>query len=278
MKYNYLKFGLFSASMAAVLAFVSSAHGETLVSEDFNTGVTFTDWYWTGGSFQNPPSFNEAWNQSSTANQFFTTSFTPTSLAVGDSMLVTFQYNPNSLNINTVRVGLFSGTAATSNGWAQFVNATAPSSTWTGYIGNLAIGSGNSIASLKGTSGDHPFFGAPTASSSAATSFGTGAVRAAGLTLERTIDSMVLTLSEGATLGTLSPVVSFTDSTSAITDFNLLSFYATTSDASNGDMRYDTVRVVVVPEPSTYAVVLPGAVCALVTACRIRRRSRPVNV
>jgi len=111
-------------------ALFSNLQAQILVSETFDAGVTFTDWYWTGGNMINPPGDEgQARNNNSTFNQFFTTSFAPTSLAVGDTMTATFQYNPFSANINSVRFGLFSGTAATANGWAQFNDATAPSST-----------------------------------------------------------------------------------------------------------------------------------------------------
>ena len=220
----------------------SSSRYGTIVSENFDTGVTFTGWYWTGGNFENPPTFGQAWNRTSTANQFFTTSFDTTSLEVGDVMTATFQYNPNSVNIGSVRVGLFSGTAATGSGWDQWNNATAPSSTWTGYTGTLAIAGVDSVAALKGTSGTHPFFGAPTASNAVAQSFGTGELRAAGLFLTRMSNGIVVTLAEGTTFASLAPVVSYTDGTSALTNFNILSFYSTTT-GGNVDMRYDTVRV-----------------------------------
>ena len=244
---------------------------QVLVSETFNTGTTFSGWYWTGGNFQNPPTFNEAWNQSSAGQQFFTTSITPTSLNVGDLMTATFLYNPNSLNITSVRVGLFSGTAPTENGWAQFDNAVAPSSTWTGYIGSLAIGSGNSSASLKNTTGTHPFFGAPAGITSAAQSFGTGALRAASFSLQRNDTSIVVSLSEGANFGSLAPVVSYTDLDSAITNFNILSFY-TTTPSGNVDMRYDTITLEAVPEPSTYALLAIAVVLLAGAKMRSVRR------
>ena len=246
------------------------------MSETFDTGTTFTGWNWTGGSFQNPPTFNEAWNTVSAGQQFFTTSFTPTSLNVGDLMTATFLYNPNSVNVTSVRVGLFSGTAPTSNGWAQFDNDTAPSSTWTGYIGSMAIGSGSSFASLKGTAGSHPYFGAPTGSNAVVQSFGTGSLRAASLTLERSIDSIVVSLSEGANFGSLSPVVSYTDTTSALTNFNILSFY-TTTPTGNVDMRYDTITLEAVPEPSTHALLALGGLLVFMAVRQARSRSAAVR-
>jgi hypothetical protein len=257
------------ATTAASTAPTVSA--QVLVSETFNTGTTFSGWYWTGGYFQNPPSFNEAWNQSSAGQQFFTTSFAPTSLNVGDLMTATFLYNPNSVNITSVRVGLFSGTAPTENGWAQFNNDTAPSSTWTGYIGSLAIGSGNSSASLKTTTGTHPYFGAPAGITTAEQSFGTGALRAASFSLQRNDTSIVVSLSEGANFGSLAPVVSYTDLDSAITSFNILSFYTTTPEG-NVDMRYDTITLQAVPEPSTYALLAIGVVLLAAAKMRSVRR------
>jgi hypothetical protein len=259
-------------AVALLLAPLAAIQGQTLVSNTFNTGVTFTGWNWTGGTIVNPPLFNDARNNNSTTNQFFTTSFTPTSLQVGDSITATFEYNPFSANISTVRVGLFSGTAASANGWAQFNNGTAPSSTWTGYIGNLAIGSGNSLASLKGTSGTHPFFGTQTGSASEAEFFGTGTFRAASLTLARpTSAAIAVTLSEGANLASLATVVTYTDITSAITNFNVFSLYFTTT-SGNGDMRYDNITVTAIPEPSTLAFIGLG-----LGALALLRRRQPAR-
>lgn len=243
-------------TVALSLVPIASSQGQTLVSETFDTGVTFTGWNFTGGTIANPPLFGDARNNSSTFNQFFTTSFASTALKVDDTITATFQYNPFSANIRSVRVGLFSGTAASSNGWAQFDNATAPSSTWTGYIGNLAVGSGtDSLASLKGTSGSHPFFGTQTASNSVTQSFSTGSFRAASITLARSDTAILVTLREGANFDSLATVVSYNDTTSAITSFNIFSLFFTTN-GTNGDMRYDTVTVTAIPEPSTAAVLI----------------------
>lgn len=260
-------------ALISIIAISASpaASAQVLLSQTFNTGVTFSGWYWTGGSFENPPSFPQAWNKSTATNQFLTRSFNATTLNVGQSMTASFEYNPASVNINSVRVGLFNGTAASTNGWNQWDNATAPSSTWRGYIGTLAIGSGNSTASLKGTSGTHPFFGAPTGSASAAQFFGTNATRAASLSLNRTAEAITLTLSEGANFASLAPVVSYVDSTSAITNFNVFSLYFTTT-GTNGDIRYDTVTVEAIPEPSVYALLVAAVVFLVAARMRHSRR------
>jgi hypothetical protein len=246
---NYLPYKLISRSLIigafSLFSFATAQATTTLVSETFDTGVKFTGWHWTG-NIVNPPEFNNARNNNSTSNQIFTTSFPSTELDVGDTLTATFEYKPYSLNINTVRVGFFSGTAASANGWAQFDNNNAPSSTWAGYIGNLAIGSGFSVASLRGSSGVHPFFTSPTGSNSVEQSFGAGTFRAASLTLKRTGSGIVVTLSEGADLGSLAKVISYTDTTSAITHFNIFSLFFTTIDG-NGDMRYDNVTVTAMP-------------------------------
>jgi hypothetical protein len=122
----------------------------------------------------------------------------------------------------------------------------------------------------------HPFFGAPTASDSVAQSFGTYSTqtfRVASLTLERSISGIAVTLSEGANLGSLATVVSYNDTTSAITNFNIFSLYFTTT-SENGDMRYDNVNValVAVPEPSTAAALI-GVTALAFTAMRRRRHN-----
>jgi hypothetical protein len=266
-----LRLPLLAIVTASAFPVVPNLTAQILVNETFNTGVTFTNWYWTGGFYENPPSFPQAWNKNTATNQFFTTSFNATTLNVGQSITTTFEYNPASVSISTVRVGLFNGTAASANGWNQYDNSTAPSSTWQGYIGTLAIGSGNSTASLKGTSGTHPFFGNATGSSSAAQFFGNNATRAASLTLDRTAESITVSLAEGANFASLSPVVSYVDSTSAITNFNILSFYFTTT-GGNGDIRYDTITTQVVPEPSVYALLALGVGLFGVVKLRSMRR------
>jgi len=256
--------------------FFNNLQAQILVSNDFNAPGTPSDFYWTGGSFTNA-TFNQAWNQVSTGQQFFTTSFAPTSLGVGDVLRTSFLYNANSTNITSVRVGLFSGIAATNNGWNQFDSANFNYG-WVGYTGTLAILGGNSAASLKTNTASHAFFGATNGSTTVAQSFATGDLSAAAFSLTRTIDSIIVTLSQGTNFASLAPIVSFTNNTSAITNFNILSFYSTTP-GGNVDMRYDTVRVEfeAVPEPSTYALLLLGGVLAFLMARRIRSRSRASN-
>lgn len=262
--------------LVATSSFLMPKHdgrAQILVSNDFNAPGTPSNFFWSGGSFTNA-NFNQAWNQNSSGQQIFTTSFTLTSLAVGDTLTTTFLYNAFSNNINSIRVGLFSGTAASSNGWSQF-DSGAFSSGWVGYTGILAINSGDSAATMKTNINANPFFGATNGSNSVAQSFANGLVNAGGLTLERTIDGMVVTLSQGADLGSLAPIVSFTNNTSAITDFNIFALY--NASASQNDVRYDTVRVSyeAVPEPGTYALLLLGGAVVFWAVRRARRSSVP---
>jgi hypothetical protein len=172
-----------------------------------------------------------------------------------------------------VRVGLFSGTPATTNGWNQFAGGF--SYQWVGYVGSLATGSGNSAVSMKTNTNSHAFFGATNGSSSVPQFFGFSNTVAASLSLVRTADSIVSTLSQGLNLTSLTTVVSFTNTSSDITNFNILSFY-TTTPSGNVDMRYDTVRVEfqAIPEPSTYALMLLGGAFVFVFARRMRSRSK----
>jgi hypothetical protein len=256
---------------SCVLMPLPQGKAQILVSNDFTAPGTPSNFFWSGGSFTNA-NFNQAWNLNSSGQQLFTTSFTPTSLAVGDTLTTTFLYNAFSNNINSIRVGLFSGTAASSNGWAQFDGA-AFSSGWVGYTGILAINSGNSAATMKTNINSNPFFGATNGSNSVAQSFANGSLNAGGLTLERTIDAMVVTLSQGADLASLAPIVSFTNNTSAITNFNILALY--NAAGTQNDVRYDTVRVTyeAVPEPGTYALLLLGGAVVFWALRRARRTS-----
>jgi hypothetical protein len=268
---NLLTRGFLSCIFLITLA--APASSATLVSETFDTDETFTNWYWNAGSYQNPPSFGMAWNQSTTANQFFTTSFSAQTLAPGDSLSVSFNYQANSENINTVRVGFFSGTAATDNGWNQWDNSTAVSSTWKGYSANLRLAAGEVELRETPTDNQHAFFGGSDLGTDTDVTFGsTGNIRAARFSMENVGGSMLLTLEEGANFATLSNVYSITDSNSPITSgFNILSFYMTTdTDSGNGDMRYDNVTVSVIPEPSSLALM----VLAIVAGAFFRKRLR----
>jgi len=260
--------------MAVLLASASTTKAQVLVSNDFTSPGIPSDFFWSGGSFTN--AFDQARNQNSSGQQIFTTSFAPTSLGVGDVLRTTFLYNAFSNNITSIRVGLFSGTAATSNTWSQF-DASVFSSGWTGYTGILAMGSGNSAATMKTNTSSHAFFGATNGSNAVAQSFAHASLNAAGLSLLRTSDAIVVTLSQGADLASLTPIVSFTNSSSAITDFNIFALY--NASGSQNDVRYDTVRVEyeAIPEPSTYALLLLGGVFAFVMARRMRSRGGLVN-
>lgn len=267
---------LFIAATVLIFPLRNPLEAQILVSNDFTAPGTPSNFNWTGGSFTNA-TFDQAWNSVSTGQQYFATSFTPTSLGVGDTLTTTFLYNPNSTNITSVRVGLFSGTPATVNGWNQFA-ADSPAYSWVGYVGSLAMGSGNSAVSMKTNTNTHSFFGATNGSSSVAEFFGFSNTVAASLSVVRNADSIVSTLSQGLNLASLTTVVSFTNTSSAITNFNILSFY-TTTPGGNVDMRYDTVRVEfqAIPEPSTYALMLLGGIFVLVFVRRARRRSAAVR-
>ena len=255
---NPLTRGLMSCIFLITLAPLASS--ATLVSETFDAGETFTGWYWNNGFYQNPPSFGMAWNQSSTSSQFFTTSFSSQTLAPGDSLSVSFNYQANSTNINTVRVGLFSGTAATANDWDQWDNTTpALSSTWKGYSANLRLAAGEVELRETSTANAHPFFGGSALETDADVTFGaTGDIRAARFSLENVGGSITLSLEEGANFATLSNVYTITDSVDPMTSgFNILSFYMTT-DTGNGDIRYDNITVSAIPEPGTLVMALVG--------------------
>lgn len=255
---NPLTRGLLSCIFLITLAPIASS--ATLVSETFDTGETFTDWYWNQGDYENPPSFGMAWNKNTTTQQFFTTSFSSQTLAPGDSLSVSFNYQANSTNINTVRVGFFSGTAATGDdGWDQWNYGTALSSTWKGYSANLRLAAGEVELREKPTAGEHPFFHGSALGTDTDVTFGaTGAIRAARFSLENVGGSITLSLEEGANFATLSNVYSITDSVDPMTSgFNILSFYMTT-DPGNGDMRYDNITASVIPEPGTLVMALVG--------------------
>lgn len=275
-----VRLALAACAASAALAPLSAA---TLLSENFNTGVPLSGWYWTGGSFESTPSFGQAYNQVSSSYQIFTKAFASTDLAAGDKLQVSFDYNPNSTNITRVWVSLFGGSAATVSGWNQYSSSAGVSDTWTGYSGGIATSNAphQFLRAAGGAGGDyHPYATWDATPGFAATNtvnstLGTGAVRSARLVLENTGTSIVMSLFEGSNPASLGLIYSATDSSAGrkTTGYNILAFEFDSS--GNGDMRYDNILVehvaAAIPEPSAFAA------CAGVAATGcvgLRRRRR----
>ncbi|MCU0772827.1 MAG: PEP-CTERM sorting domain-containing protein [Verrucomicrobia bacterium] len=256
-----------SALVAASSAWLGGdLRAAVLVNESF-TGTDWAsipNWYQTGGGFwyQN----NEAFNANSSQWQFFTSAFASTDIGVGEKLSLSFNYTAVSGNISWLYASLYGGTAATANGWNQWSSGNGVSDTWSGYAGGIATaaaGASHEFLRAEGTASDyHPYATWDTAAlfyvnSGPNSTLATGSPRAAQLVLENTGSAVSLTLLEGATLGSLSPIYTASDSTAGrkTTGYNVVSLYMGTS-SGNGEVRYDNVLVelVPVPEPTTFAL------------------------
>ncbi len=238
----------FAAVVAILLAaLVNPVQAAVVFSETFDTGVTFTNWNWTGGGYVNPPGADaQAWNQNTTANQFFVRKFSPISLYEGDKLVLSFNYDTVSANINSVWVGLFNGTEPTADGWNQWAGSGVPSNDWIGYVGRFRKSADLDYLGRAEPADTHPFWDAATLTTGSASTLihTSGTNRAARLTLENTGTNVVITLDEGTNFTALATVMTYADDTlDRITGaFNLASFYFTTT-SGNGEIRYDNVTL-----------------------------------
>ncbi len=256
--------------LGACLAACAVSAQTTLVDSTFQT--TLAGWHWTGGQYYLDNGVANNFN--STSSQYFTTAFESVTLADGDTLSVSFNYNPASTNIRSVDVGFFSGTPATGRGaaeWDQWA-ANSPANTWRGFYGTLRTSAGNNeIFERSGPNDTTPFFNG-ISRASATSSLSTGAMRAAQFTLFNNNGTIEITLSEGADFGSLTSLVAASIADGQ-TSFNILSFYMRTT-GGNGTIQYDNVSVVytaAIPEPSAFAALAGVAALALVGARRRRR-------
>ena len=247
---------------ACLLSCLPHTHADILVTDNFSDGdrTSGVNWTISNGSF--PVLFNEANNNNSSVNQFFTTGFTPTSLASGEGFRLTLAYRPEGANLNTVRLGVFDGATPPADTWDQWSAGNATRD-WRGYFATVGVDGTTSSQLMRNDdlADDHAFFngtaiGAPISSVSTA---GSSSFRYLQLELIRSGSNMSMEVYEGASLGTLSSLGSAVDSSAFFDGFNNVSLYQTTT-GGNGHIRYDDIilETFAVPEPGSLAFGLLG--------------------
>ncbi len=229
------------------LAAIVTGHAQILVSDDFSDGNRTNNpaWFINTGSFD--VSFEEANNNNSTFNQFFTTSFTAVELDDQEGLRLTLSYRPEGNNLSTVRVGFFDGVPPTADDWAQFT-AGEPTRDWRGYLASIGV-DGNIATEIRRNDNDtdnHAFFIGTTIGAAGTTidTAGSADFRWIRFEMYRNQNEMVLQVYEGPTLEGLVSLGQVTDDGDAFFDgFNNLAFYHTTTDGQNGHMRYDNITL-----------------------------------
>jgi hypothetical protein len=257
----------------AWLAGIAILHAETILSDNFSDGDRTNDpaWFISQGLFN--VSFGEANNNNSSANQFFTTSFTPAFLGDQRGLRVTLSYRPEGANLATVKVGLFDGLAPTEDGWDQWSPGSLTRD-WRGFLASIAV-DGTSATEIRrndNDTDDHAFFGGTTIGSPGTTlnTAGSAVFRWIRFEMYRSEEQMVLEVFEGPTREDVVSVGQVTDDDAPFFDgFNNLAFYQTTS-AGNGHIRYDNITLETFStasdvEPPVLSIVRAGADNALVT-------------
>mgnify|MGYP001187721104 CR=1 FL=1 len=253
---------------ACLLAIAScgciAVHGDVIVSDNFSDGNRTQDpaWYISAGSFA--VGSGSAFNNNSTLNQFFTTSFTATDIADGTGLRLSLAYRPDGANLNSLRVGIYSGVAPSADGWAQF-SAGQPTRDWLGYYANIGLTnqSATTIVFNNNIVDDHAFFsgtilGTPGPGTNVA---GVLSFRSVVFEMSRAGTDMVLDVYEGQDLDNLTLIASATHAGGSFSGFNNIALFQTTGNNLNGNIRYDdiTLSTFVVPEPSTLMLLIAGA-------------------
>ncbi len=266
--------GRFLTLIVAAAALIA---GGTELVPTANAGLIFTDtfdsgtgaWYkgGNGGTLTNA-SGALSWSPGTAGvDQIIGRSFTSTTLGVGESLRLTFDYRQTGASVSILRAGLFDvATSIAANNWAGG-NAIGP---WEGYYtfvrDNSSAGNVARRESGASTSGSNfPTFGG--------TSIGTDSTQY-DINQNGTVTYQGLfevTRVSGTQMDTL-----FTLSSGTTTHFSVAGTTSTTQDAFNtvvlrssgGTSLFDNVAVTFIPEPGTWLLLLSAAACGLL----VRRR------
>ena len=242
---------------------IITSRGDIIVADDFSDGDRTANpaWYISAGTFA--VSGGSAFNNNSTLNQFFTTSFTGTDIADGTGLRLSLAYRPDGANLNSLRVGIFNGMAPTADGWAQFT-AGQPTRDWLGYYANIGLTNNSATALVfnNNTVDDHAFFngtvlGTPGAGTNVA---GVLSFRSVVFEMSRDGSDMVLNVYEGPNLDSLTLLASATHAGGSFSGFNNVALFQTTGNNLNGNIRYDDIELgtFIVPEPNVMLLLCMG--------------------
>jgi len=240
----------------------TSSYATLVLSDNFSDGNRTNNpaWFVSNGDFV--VSFEEANNNNTSVNQFFTTAFGEVSLNDQEGFRLTLSYRPEGALLNTVRVGLFSGIAPTADGWAQFT-AGQPTRDWRGYYATVGVDGTADTQLVRNDNAvdDHAFFSGTAigGNGTSVNTAGSATFRVLRFEMYRNGSDMVMEVFEGPNAANLVSLNQQTDSSGVFTDFNNVSFYQTTS-GGNGHIRYDniTLELFVVPEPSAKLLLITG--------------------
>lgn len=268
-------------SILGITALAVSASAQTVIFNDTFTSGNITGWYSAGATGSSVSAFNngggQEWlsvnssNATATGQHAFK-AFTGTTLAVGETMRLTMnvaQINSMPNANNSFGVALFN----TSSSYSADQNTA---SVWAigsqGYRFFLASGTntGSTLGWANLGAVNTPWAGG---SNNAATSTAAAGTLATGnlvFDIARTgLAELQFTVTNGAT--TLYNAVSSTAGTTPeYFTFNTLAAGYLTSSAATRSVRFDTVNLSVIPEPTTWAL-LAGS---LTTMMVFRRRRR----
>jgi hypothetical protein len=243
---------------ASAFAVAGAPEPTTVMSESFQKGLrqadgAAADWYFTAGSFSTE--HKSADNRNSSHNQYLTTAVPATELSAKQSIRISFRFAAGlktSAAAPKLMVGLFTGKAATTDGWNQY-QPDGTGRDWSGYAVALATDASPALAwrtaaGTDGTANKHPFFDRLTLGEAEPSKevYTPGTWRTARVELKLDAEGRaVVTLWDGPDEAGLAEVlrVTETDPANAPRRFDNLAFYFVTADDKNGRIAIDDVKV-----------------------------------
>ncbi len=260
-------------AVAAMAACSSLAPAATLIFEDdFASGTA--GWYsgGTSGTISNPVG-TLSWNPTvAVAPAVIARQFAVTSLAVGETMRLSFSWTPQSGGSGITRVGLFNvARAITGDGWNAATGSGGIGGSAAGYFSFFRDDSGtaNGARYESGSVSTSTDLDAGTELGSIVTQydFASGTVYTVVFDVTLTSLTEIKTLLTVSSAGTTRMSVSGTHSGSGIVSgFNTVGIRANENTTS----RFDDVKLEVIPEPSSALLAALGPVAL---AVRRRRQS-----
>lgn len=254
----------FFTSLATALAGAQLATAVPLFTDTFDSGTGA----WYKADTQNSTTLSNSSGQLSFATGSATNmsdaigrAFTETTLAVGETLRLTFDYRQDAASVELLRVGIFNltGRTATTDDWS---GASSPAGSFAGYYGFVRDNDSSNFNALREEA--DTFTGAQTVGPTAART-GTFTTYSDGVTpydinQNGTVTYKVLFDITRSATNTVELKFDFMDSTGAIKHFDMSATDNTTPYTTfdtivlrpnAGTAYFDNVQLSVVPEPST---------------------------